>query len=207
MKLFMLSGGLDSTANLIEHVESFGNEGVIALHVEFGDAVRHFAEKQAVTSICAKYEIPCYVQRIDFIPVVDFDMLLQSSLSFHYFQIPVTEIWFGFTGKGGGFHYSRLFEYADDYMNRLNTFDMQKPIEPPTFRTAIEGKTRKELASILGGEMFWSCRQPRVNGDKFQTCGTCGTCKEFSAEGVVHPSMYVSYYSVPTRLSIQQITA
>ncbi|AUR93611.1 hypothetical protein NVP1188A_43 [Vibrio phage 1.188.A._10N.286.51.A6] len=205
-KLFLVSGGLDSVANLIKYVEAYGTEGVIVLHVEFGDAIRHFAEKQAVTSICAKYMIPSYVQRIDFVPVVDFDMLIQAALSFHYRQIPCEEIWFGFTGLGGGKPYSVLFEWAREYMTHLNSFTLGIPLKRPRLNTAIDGITRKELLEIVGEELFWSCRAPMVDGELFEPCGRCGTCREYVEEGLTHGTMHVSINSVPTRMSIHGIT-
>ncbi|EGR0765950.1 hypothetical protein ETS23_19930 [Vibrio parahaemolyticus] len=200
MKLFLLSGGLDSVASLKKYIEEFGNDGVIALHVEFGSNIRHMPEKQAVQELCEKYQVPVFIQRVDFIPVVDFDVLLQCALSFHYRQTQVDEIYFGFTGIGAGKHFSDLLSWADDYVTHCNAFDLGEPLKRPIFRTNIEGLSRKDLIAILQGDSFWSCRQPMVDGDVYEPCGRCGTCREFVSEGVTHGTKHVRP-SLPQRLS------
>ncbi|MFA0252653.1 hypothetical protein AB4480_24900, partial [Vibrio sp. 10N.261.45.A4] len=76
----------------------------------------------------------------------------------------------------------------------------------PRLVSAIDGLTRKDLSEIVGGELFWSCRNPIVDGELFEPCGRCGTCREYINDGVAHGVMRVALNSVPTRLSIHGIS-
>lgn len=66
-------------------------------------------------------------------------------------------------------------------------------ILPTSVTSPVRNMTKKEIATLVEGQKFWSCRQPIASAGKFEACGECDNCKQLAKYQITHPVVYVDY--------------
>ena len=185
VSLVMLSGGIDSTFNLVRLLSETKHR-VLAHHINFiNDEERYDAESKSVHRIielCEKRYRPFLYSEtaIDHtgMPFFGFDVIsvgFEAGIVAHSYKEAYGKMIDGWTigtclEEG---HDPNRFKFAKACC-AANCFPEKAP---PFFMLPLETKVdqmKRLPAEIL--ESCWTCRRPIRDGDSFKECGECKTC-------------------------------